>query len=206
VTDVFQETRQKLSMPDVARFYGFTPNHSGFICCPFHREKTASLKVYQGDRGWHCFSCGRGGSVVDFAAQLFHLTPIEAVRRLDQNFHLGLPLDVAPTKEELEKAREAARVAQAHKQFETWRMDFLKELDKAIRVGNLAMKTATDWSDLTEQEALALKWQANFRHWADQLEHGTPEDQMEIFRTRGEIKLLTDQILTQTSQPRSNVS
>ena len=39
---------------------------NGFACCPLHGEKTPSLKVYADpQRGWHCFGCGRGGTVID---------------------------------------------------------------------------------------------------------------------------------------------
>ena len=26
-------------------------------------------------RGWYCYGCGRGGSVIDFAAALWNITP-----------------------------------------------------------------------------------------------------------------------------------
>jgi DNA primase len=32
-----------------------------------HEERTPSFVVYPGDRGWWCFGCQRGGSVVDLA-------------------------------------------------------------------------------------------------------------------------------------------
>jgi hypothetical protein len=34
---------------------------------PGHEETSASFVVYPGDRGWWCFGCQRGGSVVDLA-------------------------------------------------------------------------------------------------------------------------------------------
>lgn len=41
------EIKHKVSMPDVCQTYGLKVNASGFMKCPFHREKTASLKVYR---------------------------------------------------------------------------------------------------------------------------------------------------------------
>lgn len=59
-------------MDEVARHYGFEPNRAGFMRCPFHQgDHTASLKIYAGDRGWHCFGCNSGGSVIDFVMRLY---------------------------------------------------------------------------------------------------------------------------------------
>lgn len=35
------------------------------ICCPFHREKTPSLHIFE-NQSWYCFGCGKGGDVYDF--------------------------------------------------------------------------------------------------------------------------------------------
>jgi DNA primase len=68
VRDAAQEIRDTVSMQDVLDLYGYRPQH-GFIPCPFHGETNASLKVYSGGKGWHCFGCGRGGSVIDFVME-----------------------------------------------------------------------------------------------------------------------------------------
>lgn len=78
-------------MNEVARHYGFEPNRTGFMRCPFHQgDHTASLKIYQGEGGWHCFGCNAGGSVIDFVMQLFNINFRQAVLRLDMDFGLGL--------------------------------------------------------------------------------------------------------------------
>jgi CHC2-type zinc finger protein/DNA primase RepB-like protein len=67
---------------------GLEPNSAGKILCPFHRERTPSLQLYA-DNHFYCFGrgCGRGGTIVDFAAALWGLEPrgegyVEIVRRL----------------------------------------------------------------------------------------------------------------------------
>ena len=58
------------------------PNPAGFVACPFHNEKTPSLKIYPDNR-WHCFgACGEGGDVIDFICKLRNLNFIEAVKFL----------------------------------------------------------------------------------------------------------------------------
>jgi DNA primase len=44
------------------------------VHCPFHDEQHPSLHVYPtAERGWTCFSCGRGGTIYDFAAGVWRL-------------------------------------------------------------------------------------------------------------------------------------
>ncbi len=48
----------------------------GKACCPFHNDRTPSLHAYStAERGWTCFGCGRGGSIIDFAAALWKIAP-----------------------------------------------------------------------------------------------------------------------------------
>ena len=90
-SDIAGEIRRLLTMRQVAERYGFDPNRSGFIKCPFHQgDHTASLKIYPGDRGFHCFGCGAHGSVIDFVMRLFDLSFPQAVVRLSSDFNLGL--------------------------------------------------------------------------------------------------------------------
>jgi hypothetical protein len=49
---------------------GREPDRQGKVLCPFHSEKHPSLQLYR-DGSFYCFGCGRGGSIVDFAAALW---------------------------------------------------------------------------------------------------------------------------------------
>lgn len=55
---------------------GLVPDSGGKVQCPFHEDWNPSLHVYDDpERGWYCFQCGRGGSVIDFAAALYGIQP-----------------------------------------------------------------------------------------------------------------------------------
>ena len=112
--------KRLVDMREVVEHYGFYPNRGGYISCPFHKEKTASLKVYcssDNHSGWHCFGCGRGGSVIDFVMQLFDINYQQAVIRINQDFNLGL------TKEKVSRAAlsKAARMARQERREEELR-------------------------------------------------------------------------------------
>jgi hypothetical protein len=51
---------------------GRRPNRRGKVLCPFHQERHPSLHLYA-DGTFYCFGCQRGGSIIDFAAALWHL-------------------------------------------------------------------------------------------------------------------------------------
>ena len=96
-----ERIKETLSMADVAARYGFEPNRAGFAVCPFHEEHTPSMKVYdEPGRGFHCFGCNKGGSVIDFVMRLFNLNFNDAVHKMSADF--GIAEDI---KEDVSKLR-----------------------------------------------------------------------------------------------------
>lgn len=84
-----QSIKSALTMRDVFARYGFTPNRAGFVRCPFHTEKTASLGTFDEGRRWKCFGCGAGGDVISFVQRLHGIGFAQAVLRMTEDF--GLP-------------------------------------------------------------------------------------------------------------------
>ena len=100
---------EQLSMAEVVSKYGYEPNRGMFICCPFHREKTPSMKIY--DKSYYCFGCHNSGTAVNFVAKLYNLKPIDACKKISADFGLNIPFDRKLSIFELEniKAEEMAR-------------------------------------------------------------------------------------------------
>jgi hypothetical protein len=80
--------RNCVGVKEIAARYGYYPNRLGFICCPFHAEKTASLHL-SNDR-WHCFGCNEGGDVISFVMKQNDMSFWGACKFIDSEFHLGL--------------------------------------------------------------------------------------------------------------------
>lgn len=74
------EIKQRYSMRDVLYRYGLIPNRAGFIACPFHREKTASMKIYKDS--YYCFGCGAAGDIFGFVQSMDGVTFKEAFQSL----------------------------------------------------------------------------------------------------------------------------
>ncbi len=85
-----QAIRDQVTMDQILALYGYEIKRGGYICCPFHGEKTPSLKTFPGTQGWHCFGCGRGGSVIDFVMEHENCNFATAVLAIDRTLNLGL--------------------------------------------------------------------------------------------------------------------
>lgn len=103
------EITSRVNMEDIFTEYGFTPNRAGFITCPFHSEKTASLKMYANKQRFKCFGCGEGGSVIDFVMKIEGLSFRGAVIKINDVFNLGLPLKNNLTYREKVEAKKQAK-------------------------------------------------------------------------------------------------
>lgn len=198
--DVFQDVRRLVSTRSAAEYYGLTANRAGYICCPFHSERTPSLKLFP-DGGWKCFGCGKSGSSIDFVMELFGLSPLEALQKLNQDFNLALPLDKPPSEAQQEAARHRREIMDVRKMFASWREEMLLQLATAYRVGHLALKDKhpDTWTDA---EVLAVQWMPALEDWTDALE-GNPTEQMAVFRDRKGVGQLCDRILQKESLRKS---
>ena len=88
-----QTIRDTVTMEQIIAFYGYDVKRGGFMICPFHGDSDPSLKVYKnkaGHSGWHCFGCGRGGSVIDFVKEHENCSFVTAVKAIDQSMNLRM--------------------------------------------------------------------------------------------------------------------
>jgi DNA primase len=58
--------------------------------CPFHDEKTASFSVSTQKQIYHCFGCGKGGSVINFMMEIENLDFISSVRNLAERANITI--------------------------------------------------------------------------------------------------------------------
>ena len=76
-----EEIKDLYSMRDILARCGLPkPNRSGFIRCPFHNEKTASMKIYEKD--YNCFGCGANGDIFTFLQEFYSISFKDAFQML----------------------------------------------------------------------------------------------------------------------------
>lgn len=81
-----QEIKERLTIGQVLTFYGLEVNRNKHLCCPFHADKTPSMRVYEETNTVHCFSgnCrlqGKSLDVIEFVQQKEESTKHAAIMR-----------------------------------------------------------------------------------------------------------------------------
>lgn len=106
---IFEGIRAQVGARDVAELYGLRFGRNGRALCPWHDDHHPDLRFYENGT-CHCFACHAGGDAVALTAQLFGIQPIEAARKINSDFHLGLDEDspqvpLGPSKAEIRRER-----------------------------------------------------------------------------------------------------
>lgn len=84
--NVFEAVKQSVTTRQAAEHYGIRVGRNGMACCPFHNDKTPSLKV---DERYYCFGCGATGDVIDFVASFCNSGKRDAAIRLAEDFGIA---------------------------------------------------------------------------------------------------------------------
>ena len=90
--NLYKQIKNQLTPKHVTERYGPPIHRGNMICCPFHDDRTPSMKLY--DDHFYCFGCQKSGDVIDLAAQLLRLTNYEVAKLLSADFGIT---DEVPT-------------------------------------------------------------------------------------------------------------
>lgn len=82
--NLFEAVKDAVPMKAAAEHYGIHVGRNGMAHCPFHDDKTPSLKLYE--RRFHCFGCQEDGDVIDFVGKLYGLSSKEAAEKIAEDF------------------------------------------------------------------------------------------------------------------------
>lgn len=94
---IFEEVKELVDVPTAARHYGVEVHRGNMALCPFHRDRNPSCKLY--DDHYYCFGCQAHGDVIRLVQEIFGLSPIEAVKQINNDFGLGFDMDKPPDME-----------------------------------------------------------------------------------------------------------
>lgn len=130
-------------MYDLLNRCGLQLDRHNSMCCPLHREKTPSFKVYKDGSRFKCFGCGIGGDVITFAMRYYSLSYGQAILRLASEFGLPIAGTRPPTAQDRIRAAEERRARKREAEERNREYDrlfdaYLLACDEFIRLeGNL---------------------------------------------------------------------
>lgn len=85
--NIFEEVKAAMDINTAAEYYGLNVRKDT-VLCPFHNEKTGSLKLYHDH--FYCFGCGVHGDVIKLTGKLLGLSPIDSAKRLATDFNIPI--------------------------------------------------------------------------------------------------------------------
>ena len=99
--DLFTQIKMAVSVKEAAEYYGLEVNRGNMVCCPFHADRTPSMKL--NEDYFYCFGCGAHGDVIDLVVKLFNLSSYDAAKKLAYDF--GIDPDKPPAAAALRKPK-----------------------------------------------------------------------------------------------------
>ena len=167
--DLFTQIKMAVSVKEAAEYYGLEVNRGSMICCPFHADRTPSMKL--NEDYFYCFGCGASGDVIDLAARLFNLSSYDAAQKLAADFGIAE-----------QKPSILAKLQRGKSQAETERRCF-RVLGDYLQIlqdwkENCALQSPEDAIDPRYAEACHML--ERIENMLDILTFGTPKERAEV--------------------------
>ena len=99
--NLFESVKAAVTVRQAAEHYGLKIGQGNMVCCPFHADRTPSMKL--NEDYFYCFGCGTSGDVIDLVAKLFNLISYDAAKKLAYDF--GIDPDKPPATAALRKPK-----------------------------------------------------------------------------------------------------
>ena len=191
--NIFQEVKARVTARQVAERYGLKVRRNGMACCPFHNDKHPSMKI---DRNYYCFACGAKGDAVNYVAVLFGLSQLEAAKKINKDFSLGIPIgkteksrkQYSGVREKVKISTKEERIQFVQKKIDGWAKDAVNVLLRYLRWMEF-------WNEFYKPESMEAEWhplfvealqnESKISYLVDMLMFGTDEEVLDFSRTDG---------------------
>lgn len=120
----FEIIMERLELREVVEHYGIEIKRNNTCLCPFHDDHHPSAHVYP--QAFHCFTCNLHYDVLGFVMALFGLSALDAAKKLNDDFHLGIHFGYEKTYQKPKYSEDAqVREIQRKKRerFEKWEQE-----------------------------------------------------------------------------------
>lgn len=189
MTDPYDHIRRNLDIKEVARRYGLEINRQGRMLCPFHDDHKPSVS-FKNNR-YCCWVCSAKGSSIDLVAKLFDLEPLEAVKKLNADFGLGLDFK-GEYRPDTAKIQEMERQRQLKQAFDDW-------CDKAYsdhaQLARFYWKNILKYQPVSEMDEFHPRYVKAMHQWEivnyllDILLKGSHEEKIELYKNLNSLEV-----------------
>ncbi len=193
---IFQTVKENVTARQAAEQYGLKISRNGMVCCPFHDDRHPSMKV---EKGFCCFACGVKGDVITFVADFFHLAPLEAAKKLAEDFQIPIFTDNEKKRNTSKKKEKPKRTLyQTEKKFEQWEQE-------SIRILSDYLYLLEEWKIRYAPKTPEEEWKTEFieachqnekiNYYLDLLVFGELQDRIEFLLDNGkEVKSIEERM------------
>lgn len=145
-SDIASAIRNNVTMEDVLRIYAPSVRTRNHRCpCPIHNGKDFNFSYTR--TGYKCFVCGASGDVIGFVQTVCGLPRVDAMKRINADFHLNLPID--DTLSAVQYSKLALLRSEREKkeaEIRAWQDEYDRLWDEWVKL-DIAKRTANPESD-----------------------------------------------------------
>ena len=181
---LFESVHDGVTAREAAEYCGIKINRNNMACCPFHDDRTPSMKI---DNHYYCFGCGEHGDSIDFYSKYNNCSKKDAAIQLADIFHIIYeehdhhnPYRIKPAISRIQRIKNAKQ--QRKESVNTfWKdiSDYYHTLQKQMEQ-HAPIQISPDnikWDDLYVEAANQLPY---LDYLMDEFLTGSPEEQDEI--------------------------
>ena len=167
--------KSKVSVPSVvSRYLPTVKVVHNRIPCPIHNGTDRNLLLHQDH--FYCFVCNEGGDVIRLVRHIFQCRFTDALKRLNADYCLDLPLGTKPSDaeriklkqqyaERLKREREAADLAERREKAYLDRLELLRSVEQICT----EQAPQTPWDEWTDDWCTAMRLRTELREEIDEI-------------------------------------
>lgn len=194
--NIFEQTKSLLDIISVSEKYGINVINGTKALCPFHNDTNPSMS-FKNDI-CTCWVCNETFDCIGLVSKLFNLTPIESVKKLNQDFKLGLKIGQPIPHETIRKIEQENELL---KLFDKWEHEsFIILTDYLHLLNNWKQQYSPTKDDFIKDKINKKYLEACYNldyidYLTDVFINGTYKDKVELYKThRKEIEKIGNKI------------
>lgn len=107
---VFDEVKANVLPRQVMEQSGVVFSRADMCKCPFHQDKTPSMKAKHTDKKYYCFGCGERGDAIDFVSKFYGIAPYDAAMQIADQFGISLSSSVRSPPKQIKREKSVKQI------------------------------------------------------------------------------------------------